>query len=64
MPSEGVLALHELHRSYGSYAEFQPELPGLLQQGALLDDCIQVTQALGILEPLVSFRGAPGCRAA
>ncbi|MFM7548689.1 MAG: class I SAM-dependent methyltransferase [Cyanobacteriota bacterium] len=51
MPSEGVLALHGLHRSYASLAEFQPELPGLLQQGGLLGDCIQVTQALGILEP-------------
>lgn len=52
MPSEGVLALHEVLRSYAGFAEFQPELPGLLQQGALLPDCIQVTQALGILEPL------------
>ncbi|MEB3352748.1 MAG: class I SAM-dependent methyltransferase [Cyanobacteriota bacterium] len=52
MPSEGVLALHDVHRSYTSFAEFQPELPGLLQQGTLLTDCIQVTQALGILEPL------------
>jgi SAM-dependent methyltransferase len=51
MPSEGVLALHDLHRCYASFAEFQPELPGLLQQGALLNDCIQVTRALGILEP-------------
>lgn len=51
MPSEGVLALHELHRSYASFAEFLPELTGLLQQGSLLSDCIQVTQALGILEP-------------
>lgn len=51
MPSEGVLGLHELHRSYSSFAEFQPELPGLLQQGSLLEDCIQVTRALGILEP-------------
>ena len=52
MPSEGVLALHELHRSYASFADFQPELPALLQQGTLLDDCITVTRALGILEPL------------
>jgi SAM-dependent methyltransferase len=52
MPSEGVLALHHLHRSYASFADFQPELPGLLQQGALLNDCLTVTQALGILEPL------------
>ena len=40
-----------LHRTYAGFAEFQPELPGLLQQGGLLNDCIQVTQALGILEP-------------
>ncbi len=52
MPSEGVLALHELHRCYASFDEFQPELPGLLKQGNLLDDCITVTRALGILEPL------------
>lgn len=51
MPSDGVLGLHELHRSYASLAEFQPEQPALLHQGALLNDCIQVTQALGILEP-------------
>jgi SAM-dependent methyltransferase len=51
MPSEGVLALHDLRRSYCSFGEFQPELPGLLQQGGLLNDCIQATQALGILEP-------------
>ena len=51
MPSEGVLGLHELHSSYASFVEFQPELPALLQQGALLNDCIQVSQALGILEP-------------
>ncbi len=54
MPSEGVLALHELPRSYASFAEFQPELPGLLQQGTLLEDCITVTRALGILEPLTN----------
>ena len=51
MPSEGVLALHGLHRSYANFGEFQPELPGLLQQGSLVGDCIQVTQALGIVEP-------------
>ncbi len=51
MPSDGVLALHELYRSYSSLDEFQPELPSLLQQGSLLDDCIQVTRVLGILEP-------------
>ncbi|MFS6828231.1 hypothetical protein [Cyanobium sp. ATX-6F1] len=34
MPSEGVLSLHELHRTYASFAEFQPNLMSLLQQGA------------------------------
>jgi len=51
MPSEGVLGLHDLRRRYGSFAEIEPELPGLLQQGALLDDCITVSRALGLLEP-------------
>ena len=51
MPSEGVLGLHDRKRRYSSFTEFQPELPALLQQGSLLDDCIQVTRALGILEP-------------
>lgn len=52
LPSEGVLALHELHRSYCCFEEFQPELPALLQQAALLTACLSVTQTLGILEPL------------
>jgi SAM-dependent methyltransferase len=51
MPSEGLLALHNVHRSYTSFDEFQPELTGLLQQGALVGDCIQLAQLLGILEP-------------
>lgn len=52
MPSEGVLSLHQLHNTYANFVEFQPDLMGLLQQAGLIDDCIQVTQALGILEPL------------
>jgi SAM-dependent methyltransferase len=52
MPSEGVLALHDHHRRYANFNDFQPQLAGLLQQGSLLEDCIQVTQALGFLEPL------------
>lgn len=51
MPSEGVLALHDLRQSYGGFAEFQPQLAGLLQQGGLLAEVEQVTRALGILEP-------------
>jgi len=52
MPSEGVLALHDHHQRYANFNDFQPQLTGLLQQGSLLADCIQVTQALGFLEPL------------
>ena len=51
MPSEGVLALHDLRQSYSDFNTFQPELAGLLQQGGLLADVEQVTRALGILEP-------------
>jgi SAM-dependent methyltransferase len=51
MPSEGVLGLHDLRQSYGGFAEFQPQLAGLLQQGGLLGDCVQVSRALGLLEP-------------
>jgi hypothetical protein len=52
MPSEGVLALHDHHQRYANFNDFQPQLAGLLQQGSLLADCVQVTQALGFLEPL------------
>ncbi len=52
MPSPRLLALHELHRSYDSWATFQPDLSGLLQQGGVLDDCITFAKALGIFEPL------------
>lgn len=51
MPSDGVLALHDLHRRYGSFSEFQPDLLALLQQGGLVEDCLAVTRAVGILEP-------------
>jgi SAM-dependent methyltransferase len=46
------MALHEHHRSYASFAEFQPELPNLLQKGLLVGDCLELTRAIGILEPL------------
>lgn len=52
IPSKGVLALHNQHRIYADFAEFRPELPKLMQQGELLEQCIQLTQTLGILEPL------------
>ena len=52
MPSKGVLALHNQHSIYTDFAEFQPELPKLLQKGKLLEECVQIIQVLGILEPL------------
>jgi SAM-dependent methyltransferase len=52
MPSEGVLALHDHHQRYANFNDFQPQIAGLLQQGSLLAECIQVTKALGFLEPL------------
>ncbi|MCP9817464.1 methyltransferase domain-containing protein [Synechococcus sp. GreenBA-s] len=51
MPSEGVLALHDLRQCHTSFAAFQPQLTVLLQRGGLLGDCVQVSRALGILEP-------------
>ena len=51
-PSDALLALHEQHRTYRSFAEFQPQLQSLLKEGELLDDCITLTRALGILEPI------------
>ena len=51
MPSEGVLALHNHHAIYNNFETFYADLPTLLQQGALLEDCISLTRALGILEP-------------
>jgi SAM-dependent methyltransferase len=51
MPSEGVLELHHLCSSYGSFGEFQPQLTGLLQQERLLGDVMKMTHTIGLLEP-------------
>lgn len=52
MPSEAVLALHNHQKSYFDFAEFKPEIPSLLHQGSLGEDCLDVIQRLGIIEPL------------
>ena len=57
--SQGVLALHDLHRRYGSFADFQPELEGLLRQADLLDDCVAMTRQVGFLEPFTDRHIAP-----
>jgi SAM-dependent methyltransferase len=46
-----MLTLHDSRHSYTSWELFQPELSGLLQQGRMLSDCLQLIRALGILEP-------------
>ncbi|MEA5424477.1 class I SAM-dependent methyltransferase [Synechococcus sp. CCY9202] len=52
MPSEAVLALHDLQHTYGSFSEFQEHLAELLQQGKQLKECLEMVRLLGILEPL------------
>lgn len=52
MPSADVLSLHDCGSSYRSLEQFQPQLNQLLQQGERLAEVLQVTQTLGILEPL------------
>ena len=47
-----MLALHDLHRSYAGFHEFQPSLPALLEQGGLLTDCVEINRVTGLLEPL------------
>jgi SAM-dependent methyltransferase len=59
MPSDKVLALHDLHRTYTSFREFQPELAELLQQGSLIEGCVSVTRVLGLLEPLTGEHVPP-----
>jgi len=51
VPSEGQLAFHNLHEAFTNLADFQPQLPVLLRQGTRIEDLIQLTHALGILEP-------------
>ena len=52
MPSEAVLGLHDYQKSYFDFAEFKPNIPSLLHQGALGEDCLAVIQRLGMIEPL------------
>lgn len=59
MPSAGVLALHDARQTYHNLEAFQPGLPELLQRATLLDDCVHVIRAVGILEPLTQEHIAP-----
>ena len=51
MPSEAVLALHNRREIYDDFEAFQPRLAALLHEGSQLDDAIELTRTLGILEP-------------
>ena len=59
MPAEAVLGLHDLHQCFGSLNQFQPGLSALLKQGRFLDDCSNITRALGLLEPLTGDHVIP-----
>ena len=54
MPSEGVLALHDLRTAYGDFQAFQPQLTALLQQGGLLGDSLPELDMAALLP------GGPG----
>jgi hypothetical protein len=54
VPSAAVLELHHSLVLFQDFSEFQPELPGLLNKGRLLGECIEVVRTLGILEPFTS----------
>lgn len=57
--SEAVLALHDSHRRYSGFDAFHPDLPGLLRQASLLDDCVALTRQVGFLEPLTDAHLPP-----
>ena len=59
MPNPQVLALEDLRQHYEGFAAFQPLLGVLLQQGSQLSECIQVTRALGFLEPFTGEHLSP-----
>ncbi|QNI71237.1 class I SAM-dependent methyltransferase [Cyanobium sp. NS01] len=60
MPSEAVLGLQGYQKSYFDFAEFKPNIPSLLHQGALREDCLAVIQRLGMIEPLTGSYVPPG----
>lgn len=59
MPSQEVLALHDLQETYFNLAEFKPAIVSLLQQGSYAKDCIDVIRVLGIIEPLTGVYVPP-----
>jgi SAM-dependent methyltransferase len=52
MPSEALLALHDRHERFSSFAEFLPLLPERLKEGCLLAGAADVIRTLGMIEPL------------
>jgi len=59
IPSEAVLALHNHLSTYLSFEAFYADLPSLLQQATVLEDCISATRTLGILEPFTEAHIPP-----
>lgn len=54
-----MLAPHDLRQSYAAFGEFQPRLPGLLERGGLLSDCVEINRVTGLLEPLTGGHNPP-----
>lgn len=54
-----MLALHDLRQSYAAFDEFQPSLPGFLEQGGQLSDCVEINRITGLLEPLTGNHSPP-----
>ena len=51
-PSESQLSLHNRHRVFNSFSEFQPKLLTLLKESQALPECAVMIGQLGIIEPL------------
>lgn len=52
IPSADALGLHDQHQIFSGFADFEPRLTTLLQQGQRLEECIELISKVGILEPL------------
>lgn len=51
-PTAGCLISYLRHERYGSLAEFQPGLEGLMREASHLSECLGLVQELGMIEPL------------
>lgn len=59
IPSSDALGMHDQHEVFSSFAEFEPRLTTLLQQGQRLQECVGLISKVGILEPLTGEHITP-----